>query len=769
MNDNQDCLRQREENALSELADDFNNRQDTDSTIDYNVGHHSAYTESPEDTEVKSIMMCDDINAYRISYANNEPLGDGAVETTSILLSQPLPLRSNVMSILVGVFVAVGGFLFGYDTGLINSITDMPYVKTYIAPNHSFFTTNQIAILVSFLSLGTFFGALIAPYISDSYGRKPTIMFSTAVIFSIGNSLQVASGGLVLLIVGRVISGFGIGIISAVVPLYQAEAAQKNLRGAIISSYQWAITIGLLVSSAVSQGTHSMSGPSSYRIPIGLQYVWSSILAVGMIFLPESPRYYVLKDELNEAAKSLSFLRGLPIEDPRLLEELVEIKATYDYEASFGPSTLLDCFKTSENRPKQVLRIFTGIAIQTFQQASGINFIFYYGVNFFNNTGVDNSYLVSFISYAVNVAFSLPGMYLVDRIGRRPVLLTGGAVMAVANLIIAVIGVSVGKSVVASKVMIAFICLFIAAFSATWGGVVWVVSAELYPLGVRSKCTAICAAANWLVNFICALITPYIVNVGSHTSSIGPKIFFIWGGLNVVAVIVVYFAVYETRGLTLEEIDELYRKAPNSVMSNKWNEEIRKRCMTFPISQQIEMKTSIKNADKSEVVNNPVPEDTTINNNNDISNVDKFLQDLLLSNDRTVVETKEDSVLADAINAAPLTSMELKPMECPSVNYVDLGNGLGLNTYNRGPPSIISDSTDEFYQENSSSSFKNNTGENGDNSISTYMAQLINSPSTTSNDTSFSPSHNSNARTSSNWANDLASKHSQCTPPKNNT
>ncbi|CAI4057355.1 hypothetical protein SKDZ_04G1030 [Saccharomyces kudriavzevii ZP591] len=768
MNDNQDCLRQREENThLEQPGSDSCHRQGVECAIDDNVPRHDSYIESPNDTEAKSILMRDDPNAYRISYASNEPAGDGAVETTSILLSQPLPLRSNVMSVLVGIFVAVGGFLFGYDTGLINSITDMPYVKTYIAPNHSNFTTNQIAILVSFLSLGTFFGALIAPYISDSYGRKPTIMFSTAIIFSIGNSLQVASGGLVLLIVGRVISGIGIGIISAVVPLYQAEAAQKNLRGAIISSYQWAITIGLLVSSAVSQGTHSKNGPSSYRIPIGLQYVWSSVLAVGMIFLPESPRYYVLKDELNKAAKSLSFLRGLPIEDPRLLEELVEIKATYDYEASFGPSTLLDCFKTSENRPKQVLRIFTGIAIQAFQQASGINFIFYYGVNFFNNTGVDSSYLVSFISYAVNVAFSIPGMYLVDRIGRRPVLLAGGCIMAVANLVIAIVGVSEGKTVVASKVMIAFICLFIAAFSATWGGVVWVVSAELYPLGVRSKCAAICAASNWLVNFICALITPYIVDVGSHTSSIGPKIFFIWGGLNVVAVIVVYFAVYETRGLTLEEIDELFRKAPNSVTSSKWNEKLRKRCVALPISQQIEIKTNIKNAGKLEDNISPVAEDTAIDNNS-LSNVEKFLQDLLLSKDRVIVANKENSALVDATNAVPLTSMELKPVECPSMNYVDLGNGLGLNTYNRGPPSIISDSTDEFYQEDDSSNGNNNSEENGDNSVSTYMAQLINSPSTTSNDTALSQSHNSNARTSSNWTSDLASKHSQYTPPNHN-
>ena len=490
------------------------------------------------------------------------------IDGESILFSEPPRPQRKIMSIVVGVFVAVGGFLFGYDTGLINSITEMDYVLTHLTPNHREFTTEQLSITVSFLSLGTFFGALTAPVFADNYGRKVTIMISTLIIFSVGNSLQVAANGIVLLIVGRVISGFGIGIISAVVPLYQAEAAHKSLRGAIISTYQWAITWGLLVSSAVAQGTHNRHGASSYRIPIGLQYIWSFILAFGMIFLPESPRYYVLKDQLDKAAESLSFLRRVPIQDSGLLEELVEIKATYDYECSFGSTHFWDCFISSKTRPKQKLRMFTGIAIQAFQQFSGINFIFYYGVNFFNKTGVDNSYLVSFITYAVNVIFNIPGMVLVEFIGRRKVLLIGGILMLMSNFIVAIVGSTV-ESVVADKVMIAFICLFIASFSATWGGVVWVISAELYPLGVRSKCTAICAAANWLVNFICCLITPYIVDTGSHTSSMGTKIYYIWGSLNVLGVIVVYFTVYETKGLTLEQIDELYSRASNSINSTK--------------------------------------------------------------------------------------------------------------------------------------------------------------------------------------------------------
>lgn len=321
------------------------NHDDTCVDIDaYNSG-----IDVSSKNEYLGINTADDDNEYGNGGMQNYegPVNEQAIhcQTNDIsenennlqLLGQPLPLRSTMMTTFVGLFVAVGGFLYGYDTGLINSITDMKYVKEHIAPNHSFFTTTQISMLVSFLSLGTFVGALIAPWISDIYGRKSTIIFSTMIIFSIGNSLQVAAGGLALLIVGRVISGIGIGIISAVVPLYQAEAAQKHMRGAIITTYQLAITLGLLVSSAVSQGTESINAPSSYRVPIGLQYVWSVVLGVGMVFLPESPRYYIMKDEIEEAARSLSFLRGISLEDPRLLEELVEIKANYDYESSFGP------------------------------------------------------------------------------------------------------------------------------------------------------------------------------------------------------------------------------------------------------------------------------------------------------------------------------------------------------------------------------------------------------------------------------------------------
>ncbi|SCU81253.1 LAME_0B06216g1_1 [Lachancea meyersii CBS 8951] len=589
-------------------------------------------------------------NRSREVYYENAETHLNLTNLNSRAFLQPARPQSQLMSILVGVFVAVGGFLYGYDTGLINNVSEMQYVKTHFASNGEQFTAKEMSILVSFLSLGTFFGALAAPFISDSYGRKTTIIISTFFVFMVGNSLQVAASNMTLLVLGRVFSGIGVGFISAVVPLYQSEAAQKQVRGAIICTYQWAITWGLLVSSAVSQATHNRDNASSYRIPIGLQYLWSCILGFGMLFLPESPRYYVLKDNLDLAAKSLSFLRGVPEDDSGLLEELVEIKANYDYEMSFGKFSYLDCFRSSKSRTKQGLRMLTGISIQAFQQFSGINFIFYYGVNFFSKTGIGRSYLISFITYAVNVGFNIPGLFLVEYLGRRKVLLFGGILMTMSNFIIAIVG-CVEKSVVVDKVLIAFVCLFIASFSATWGGCVWAISAELYPLGVRSKCTAICAASNWLINFICALITPYLVDTGRHTSSLGTKIFFIWGSLNAVGVVMVYLMVYETRGLTLEEIDLLYRLSPNSVASTAWNDQIRHSPGSI---QEIRVGSQPK-----EKPAHPSGSNFSISNS-----------------------SYED----------PTSS---KQAESLAHNYVDLGNGLGLNTYNRGPPSLLMNSSEE--------------------------------------------------------------------------
>lgn len=476
-----------------------------------------------------------------------------------------------VMAIFVGLMAAVGGLLYGYDTGLVNLFMEMNYVLKHFPADGQLFAPHEASIITASLSIGTFVGALLAPLLSDTIGRKWAIICACVFVFNVGTLLQLAALEITLMCVGRVVTGLSVGIILAVVPLYQAEALPKWVRGAIVSTYQWAITWGLLISLAVLQGTHLLESLASYRVPISLQYVWSALLTVGMFFLPELPRFYVKQELYSEAAESLSRLRRVPPDDPGLLEELVEITANFEYEHSFGKSSFRDCFRLhpGDVGARQELRMITGIVVQALQQCTGINFIFYYGVNFFVRSGINRSYLILFVTYAVNVVATVPGILLVEVLGRRKILIYGGVAMAIANLTIAIVGVTT-DSAVANKVMVGLVCVFIALFAASWGPVAWVLVGEIYSLGIRGKAVAITAATNWLMNMVFALITPYLVDSGKNTALLGLRIFFIWGACNVAGVVFVYFFVYETKGLRLEEVDDMYRHCAGATSSARW-------------------------------------------------------------------------------------------------------------------------------------------------------------------------------------------------------
>lgn len=478
--------------------------------------------------------------------------------------------QQRVSAFKIILVTAMGGFLYGYDTGIINDILEMKYVYTHFPSDGEGFSTHERAIIVAILSLGTFCGALIAPWISDTYGRKFTIMVAAGILFNIGNILQISAAEVALLCVGRFVSGISIGCLSASIPLFQAEVSHKRSRGSVVFTYQFSITFGLLVSSAISQGTRKLHSSGSYRIPVGLQFGWALLLFVGMLFLPESPRFYVQKNDLQKALDSLCKLRRLPPEDEEVIEELVDIKANYDYELSYGKTTFLDCFRSGGGRHKQGLRMWTGMGVQFFQQCSGINFIFYYGVNFFLSTGINNYYLMSFITYLVNVIFTIPGIMLIDVIGRRPLLFWGGVGMAVSNFIIAICGVSINDSQTNAILCVSFACLFIAFFASTWGGSTWALCSDIYGISVRQKAFALTAATNWIVNFVFAYITPYLIDTGEHTAAIGSKIFFMWGSLNAAGAFFVFFTVYETKGLKLEEVDFMYAHCSNPRVSKKF-------------------------------------------------------------------------------------------------------------------------------------------------------------------------------------------------------
>ncbi|KAG9647748.1 general substrate transporter, partial [Aureobasidium melanogenum] len=327
-------------------------------------------------------------------------------------------------AIAVGAFAAFGGVLYGYDTGTISDILAMPYwLKLFAthtdATGAPAITSGQQSEIVSLLSVGTFFGALLAAPTGDLLGRKLGLM-SWLVVFCVGVVLQTAATAIPLFVAGRTIAGLGVGGISALIPLYQSETAPKWIRGSIVGAYQLAITIGLLLASIVGNATKDRQDTGCYRIPIAVQFAWAIILFVGLLILPETPRFYIKKGKHAEAARSLSKLRRLSTDHPAVESELAEINANHEYELSLGKATYVDCFRGNLGK-----RLATGCALQALQQLTGVNFIFYYGTSFFQSSGIKQPFTISLITSCINVASTFPGLYLVEKWGRRKLLLFG--------------------------------------------------------------------------------------------------------------------------------------------------------------------------------------------------------------------------------------------------------------------------------------------------------------------------------------------------------
>jgi len=270
--------------------------------------------------------------------------------------------------------------------------------------------------------------------------------------------------------------------------------------------------------------------------------------------LPETPRYLIKKGNMEGAAQSLSRLRRLSPDHPEVVAELDEIRANHEYEMSLGKASYGDLFSNEGHLRK---RLLTGCALQSLQQLTGINFIFYYGTTFFKSSGFSQPFFISLITNLVNVVSTFPGLYLVEKWGRRPLLLFGAIGMCVCQFIIAAVGVA-AHTVEASQALIAFVCFYIFFFACSWGPIAWVVTGEIFPLKVRSKGLSITTASNWLLNWAIAYATPFMVDSGPGNANLGVKVFFVWGSACFVCIAFCYCFIYETKNMTLEQVDELY-------------------------------------------------------------------------------------------------------------------------------------------------------------------------------------------------------------------
>ncbi len=331
-----------------------------------------------------------------------------------------------------------------------------------------------------------------------------------------------------------------------------------------------------MLASCVVYATKERTDTGAYRIPIAIQFAWAIILGGGLLFLPDSPRFFVKKANLPAATDALARLRGQPVDSEYIQAELAEIVANEEYERQLIPSTTwfgswANCFKGSVFKANSNLRkTILGTSLQMMQQWTGVNFIFYYSTPFLQSTGaISNTFLISMVFTIINVCSTPISFYTVEKFGRRTILFWGALGMLICQFLVAIIGVTIGfnkthvdatgttvaDNIPAVNAQIAFIAIFIFFFASTWGPGAWIVIGEIFPLPIRSRGVGLSTASNWLWNTIIAVITPYMV--GEQRGNLKSSVFFVWGALCTCAFVYTYFLVPETKGLSLEQVDKM--------------------------------------------------------------------------------------------------------------------------------------------------------------------------------------------------------------------
>ncbi|KAK4641593.1 hypothetical protein QC761_0075680 [Podospora bellae-mahoneyi] len=496
---------------------------------------------------------------------------------------------------LLCAFASFGGIFFGYDSGYINGVLGSQiFIDAVEFAGAKAVSESRTSLIVSILSCGTFFGALIAGDAADWIGRKWTVILG-CLIYIVGVVIQMITGlgdPLAAIVAGRLIAGIGVGFESAVVILYMSEICPRKVRGALVAGYQFCITIGIMLAACVVYATEGRSDTGSYRIPIAIQFLWAIILAGGLMMLPDSPRYFVKKANLPAATDALARLRGQPKDSEYIQVELAEIVANEEYERQLIPNTTwlgswANCFKGSLFKANSNLRkTILGTSLQMMQQWTGVNFIFYYSTPFLKSTGaISNSFVISMIFTVINVCSTPISFWTVERFGRRTILLWGALGMLICQFLVAIIGVTVGfnhtspaptaedpertlaNNISAVNAQIAFIAIFIFFFASTWGPGAWILIGEIFPLPIRSRGVGLSTASNWLWNTIIAVITPYMV--GTDKGNMKSSVFFVWGGLCTFALIYTFLFVPETKGLSLEQVDKMMEETTPRT-SAKW-------------------------------------------------------------------------------------------------------------------------------------------------------------------------------------------------------
>jgi len=490
----------------------------------------------------------------------------------------------TIRTVVMAMLVAMGGFIFGYDTGQISGFLQMQVFLERFGTPTAVDATNQYGyhfsnvrsgLIVGMLSIGTLVGCLSAGPLANKFGRRTCIPY-WCLIFCIGVTIQmaVASGEWVGIVIGRLVAGFGVGALSVLVPMYMAETSPVPVRGAVISCYQLFITIGIFTADCINYGTETMQNSGSYRITMGIGYIWAILLGVGILFLPESPRHDWNHDQTGRARSTLAKFYGLDEHHEMIENECYEINQVMENTQGDHP------WYEALTGPRMMYRVLLGVALQMFQQLTGANYFFYYGTTIFSGVGIPNPFVTAMILGGVNVGATFVGVYMARHFKRRPSLWVAALWQCMCFLVFASVGqfsfntypTGDPRQKTPGVVMIVFACLFICGFATTWGPLVWACISEMFPYRYRGVAMGFATSSNWFWNFLLAFFTPFITNDIQFAYG------YVFAGCNLAAAVIVFFCLVESSGRTLEEVDAMYLLHVNPITSSKFefDENVRK-------------------------------------------------------------------------------------------------------------------------------------------------------------------------------------------------
>lgn len=454
-------------------------------------------------------------------------------------------LHGKKLIYFTSVFVSLGVFLFGYDQGVMSGIITGPHFKDYF--DHP--SRAEVGTMVAILEVGAFIASISVGRIGDVIGRRRTILYG-AVIFLVGGFFQTFATGMPMMLLGRIIAGLGVGALSTIVPVYQSEISPPHNRGKLACIEFTGNISGYAASVWVDYFCTYINNDWSWRVPLLMQCVMGGLLALGSFLIPESPRWLLDNDHDEEGIVVIANLYGKgDIHNPKARDEYREIKMNVLLQRQEGERSYKDMFK------RYYKRVFIAMSAQSLAQLNGINVISYYAPLVFEQAGWvgRDAILMTGINGLTYLASTVPPWYLVDRLGRRYILLSGAVAMMLSlSAISYFIHIDISWT---PRLVVIFVMIYNAAFGASWGPIPWLYPPEILPLSIRAKGASLSTAANWAFNWLVGEMTPILQEL------ITWRLYLVHAFFCAVSFVVVWFIYPETANVRLEDMNSLFGDA----------------------------------------------------------------------------------------------------------------------------------------------------------------------------------------------------------------